>query len=84
MKIETVVGLVMAEIERAEKLHPVWPRDLIHAGMLCAEECGEMSKAILDHDERKGSKAAIITEAVHIAATAIRLLKNIAETIEND
>ena len=28
MKIEAILGLVMAEIDRAEKLHPVWPADL--------------------------------------------------------
>ena len=29
MKIEAILGLVMAEIDRAEKLHPVWPADLV-------------------------------------------------------
>lgn len=76
MKLETVIGLVMAEIERAEQLHPVWPRNLIHAGMIVAEENWELTKAILDHNERKGSELTIITEAVHTAAMAIRFLKN--------
>ena len=31
MKIEAILGLVMAEIDRAEKLHPVWPADLVKA-----------------------------------------------------
>ena len=31
MRIEAILGLVMAEIDRAEKLHPVWPTDLVKA-----------------------------------------------------
>lgn len=84
MKIETILVQIMSEIDRAEKIHPVWPRNLIHAGMVCAEEQGELTKAIMDHNERKGSKMAIITEAVHTAAMAIRFLKNIEETENNE
>lgn len=84
MKTETVIALVMAEIDRAEKIHPVWPRNLIHAGMVVAEENGELVKSILDHNERKGSRQAIITEAVHTAAMAIRFLKNIEGDTSNE
>ena len=41
MKIEAILGLVMAEIDRAEKLHPVWPTDLVKAAAIPAEEAGE-------------------------------------------
>ena len=37
MKIEAILGLVMAEIDRAEKLHPVWPADLVKAAAIPAE-----------------------------------------------
>ena len=77
MKLETVLALVMAECDRAEKIHPVWPKNLIHAGMIVTEENGELCQAILNHNERKGSKQAIVIEAVHTAAMAIRFLKNI-------
>ena len=80
MKLETVIGLVMAEIERAEKLHPVWPKNMIHASLICSEECGELAQSVLNHNEKKGSRKAISTEAVHTAAMAIRFLKN----FEND
>ena len=84
MKFETVIGLVMTEIERAEKLHPVWPRDLIRAGMILSEENGELIKAILDRDEKKGATRRIVIEAVHTAATAIRFLKNIEDPAGNE
>ena len=41
MKIETILGLVMAEIGRAETLHPVWPSDLVKAAAIPAEEAGD-------------------------------------------
>ncbi len=80
MKTEKVLALIMAEIERAEKLHPVWPYDLVKAAAVVAEEAGETLRAANTYDETKTGKQDIITEAVHTAATAIRLLKNIEET----
>ena len=79
MKIETIIGLVMAEIDRAEKLHPVWPADLVKAAAVPVEEAGELLKAANDHDEKHTSHQSIITEAVHTAASAIRFLKNLEE-----
>ena len=77
MKLENVLSMIMAECDRAERIHPVWPKNLIHAGMIVSEESGELCQSILNHNERKGSKQAIITEAIHTAAMAIRFLKNI-------
>ena len=79
MKIEAILGLVMAEIDRAEKLHPVWPTDLINAAAIPAEEAGELLKAANDCDEKHTSRQSMITEAVHTAASAIRFLKNLEE-----
>jgi len=79
MKIETILGLVMTEIDRAEQLHPVWPTDLVRAAAIPAEEAGELLKAANDHGEKHTSRQAIITEAVHTAASAIRFLKNLEE-----
>ena len=84
MKLETVIGLVMAEIDRAEKIHPVWPENHVHQCAIIAEEAGECLQASLNHDEGKGSKRQMIIEAVHTAAMAIRFLKNIEETEENE
>ena len=79
MKIETILGLVMTEIDRAEQLHPVWPTDLVRAAAIPVEEAGELLKAANDHGEKHTSRQAIITEAVHTAASAIRFLKNMEE-----
>ncbi|MDD4818551.1 MAG: hypothetical protein PHI85_11355 [Victivallaceae bacterium] len=80
MKIEKIIASVFAEIERAETLHPAWPRDPVKACSLLAEEAGEAVRAANTYDETRAGKKEIITEAIHTAATAIRLLKNIEES----
>ena len=79
MKIETIIGLVMTEIDRAEKLHPVWPTDPVKAAAIPVEEAGELLKAANDHGEKRASPREMIAEAVHTAASAIRFLKNMEE-----
>lgn len=79
MKIETILGLVMAEIDRAEKLHPVWPKDPVKAAAIPAGEAGELLKAANNHGEKNTSRRQMVTEAVHTAASAIRFLKNLEE-----
>ena len=79
MKIEIALAQIFSEIERAEKLHPDWPTSPIHQAAIVTEEAGELLQASLNHNEHKGSKKAMITEAIHTAATVMRVLKNINE-----
>ena len=77
MTLEKILALIMVEIDRAEKIHPAWPRDLVKASAIVAEEAGETLQAANNYDESRSGKQHIITETIHTAATAIRLLKNI-------
>ena len=79
MKIESALTQIFSEVERAEKLHPDWPTNPIHQAAIVTEEAGELLQASLNHNDHKGSKKAMITEAIHTAATVIRFLKNINE-----
>ena len=79
MKIEIALAQIFSEVERAEKLHPDWPTNPIHQAAIVTEEAGELLQASLNHNEHKGSKKAMITEAIHTAASVIRFLKNIKE-----
>lgn len=79
MKIEIALAQIFSEVERAEKLHPDWPTNPIHQAAIVTEEAGELLQASLNHNERRGSKKAMITEAIHTAASVIRFLKNIKE-----
>ena len=79
MKIENALAQIFSEVERAEKLHPDWPTSPIHQAAIVTEEAGELLQASLNHNEHKGSKKAMITEAIHTAASVIRFFKNINE-----
>ncbi len=80
MKTEKALGMILAELERAEKLHPAWTRDVVKGCSLIAEESGEAIRAANNFDETKTGKAEIITEVVHTAAVALRFLKNMDDT----
>ena len=79
MKIEIALAQIFSEVERAEKRHPDWPSNPIHQAAIVTEEAGELLQASLNLNEHKGSKKAIITEAIHTAASALRFLKNVEE-----
>tara|TARA_Y100000310_G_scaffold68264_1_gene63592 strand:+ start:2404 stop:2646 length:243 start_codon:yes stop_codon:yes gene_type:complete len=67
---------ISAEVDRAEKLHPRWPDDIIHAVGIIVEEAGETMQAALNHIYFGEDREKIRTEAIQTAATCIRLLKN--------
>lgn len=68
------IDLITAELARARGLHPTWPEDMIHgAGVVC-EEAGELMTAALDARYFNADPAAIDREAVHTAATCVRVL----------
>lgn len=77
MKFEHALNLVLAELERAETLHPDWPRDQVHQAAIVAEEAGELVRASLNHHYEKGPQRNMVMEAVHTAAVALRFLSNI-------
>lgn len=69
--------LVASELQSAERKHPRWPDDRIHAAAIVAEEAGELVRAALQHHYEKGEHVAIREEALHTAATAVRMIKNL-------
>lgn len=77
MTKEKAVELILAELERAEKLHPHWPVDIIHDAAIVAEESGELIQATLQYKYENGSHYKIEQEAIHTGAMAIRFLINL-------
>ena len=77
---------ILAELARAEHLHPVWPAvghrgDHVRAVGRMLEEAGETLKAVNDYEEGKGSLAHIHQEAIQAGAMAVRFLQNL-DTVE--
>ena len=74
----TVFDSVRRELNRAEKLHPVWPNDPIHVVAIVTEECGEAMREAIDvRYFRHGDRDRLEKELVQTAAMAIRALVNI-------
>lgn len=75
----SVVGDVMAEINRAVTKFPTWPTDPLHALGVVGEEFGELGKAVLQqvYEPHKNHPGDVRKEAVQTAAMAIRFLLSI-------
>jgi hypothetical protein len=71
--------LIEAEKLRAEKLHPYWPKDIIHAVSIMNEEAGESIRAALNHVYHGGSIEDIRVELIQTASTCIRCLEHLDE-----
>ena len=71
-----ILNAIVDELKRAEQKHPNWPTDTIHAAAIVGEESGELTQAALQYHYEKGSMATCQVEAIQVAVTAIRFLKN--------
>lgn len=80
MTKEKAVELILAELDRAEKLHSIWPTDKIRAAALVSEESGELVQACNNFEysyDLESLRKAMETEAIHTGAMAIRFLINL-------
>lgn len=68
---------IRRELARATSQHPRWPRDIVHAAAIVGEEAGELQQSALQATYEGGDSRAVMTEAVHTAAMALRLLLNL-------
>ena len=68
--------MMLDELVRAEKKHPVWPTNPIKQIAILAEEAGEALKEVLDWEEGKGNPQKVIDEVVQTGAMCFRFLKN--------
>jgi NTP pyrophosphatase (non-canonical NTP hydrolase) len=62
------------ELINAEKKHPGWPDDVVHASAILAEESGELTQAALDYHYSNGAAERLAEEAVQCGAMALRFL----------
>jgi hypothetical protein len=92
---EIVARSVAREVARAQELHPDWPADPVYQAAIVGEEAGELLHAALDCKfarcilpQRQPCAHETIMfcplkiEAIHVAATAVRVLIEWPETQE--
>lgn len=68
---------VEAELQRAKKMHPNWPDDRFRQLAIMQEEAGEVAKAVIDHQYKKGSTQDIESELIQTAAMCMRMLESL-------
>ena len=71
---------IFAEVERAERLNPLWPEDRVEGAAIVMEEAGEALKEALnmrpyDRNYAKSSPLLYWKELIQTAAMALRALK---------
>lgn len=71
-----IVEQILNELEKAEKKHPQWPTDVIHAAAIIAEESGELVRAALQWNYEDGNQDELKKEAIQTAAMCIRFLQH--------
>lgn len=76
----SILMQIMMEVDRATVKHPVWPECHVKQIAFVAEEAGELVRAGNQVDEGAATFTDVKTEAIHTAATAIRLLLKLPET----
>lgn len=74
MKRHETLDLILDELDRAEKKFPSWPDDFIHASAVINEEAGELTQACLQHVYDGKPAVRMVSEAVQVAAMALRFI----------
>lgn len=75
----SIIGQVIEELKRAEKIHPEWPTDIIYQASILQEETGEAVREANNYqiEGEEGAKAAFEKEVIQTAAMCLRILKNL-------
>lgn len=75
----SIYAEIEAELQRAKNIYPDYPTDLFHALAIMQEEAGEVTKAVLDYHDLKGTVSEIRTELIQTAAMCVRMLENLPD-----
>lgn len=77
VKAKSAIDSIFDELEKAEKKHPCWPEDIIHAIAIMVEEAGESMQAALDCVYDDGSIEHLKLELAQTGAMCIRALMHL-------
>lgn len=75
--IQEAISQISDELAAAEKKHPTWPTDIIHASAILNEEAGKLTQAAIDYHYHNGSLEKVRSYAARAGAMAVRVLINL-------
>lgn len=84
MQREKDIADVFIELQRAEKLHPQWPKNVFEQLAIVGEEYGEAQQAALDMNYKGAPIARYREELVQLAAMSLRILFNCGDVRNTD
>ena len=73
----TIFIPVQIELQRAEEIHPNFPKDMFQQLAIMQEEAGEVTKAVLDYHFGKDTIEHVREELIQTAAMCVRMLQNL-------
>lgn len=76
-EIDSYLMKFFYELVDAEKKHPCWPDDVVHASAILNEEAGELTQAAIDFHYSNGRTKRLEEEAIQCGAMALRFLLNL-------
>jgi len=76
-RTKNAIDAILNELFRAERLHPLWPDDPVHAVAVLAEEAGEAIRAANDMKWKGEDTVKLRRELIQTGAMAVRCLINL-------
>ena len=77
VKADAAIGLIFDELAAAEKKHPGWPEDKIHAVAIMIEEAGESMQAAIDCTYDDGKVEHLKKELAQTGAMCLQSLMHL-------
>lgn len=74
-----ILGLIIDELERAEKKYSSWPENTVHAVAIIFEKAGEMIQSAIEYEYGERTNPCLlhhVNEAIQTAAMALRFIVN--------
>jgi NTP pyrophosphatase (non-canonical NTP hydrolase) len=75
--LNSIILCITEELQRAERKHPEWPTDPVHAAAILSEESGELVRSVLRWNYENKSFFEMQDEAIQVGAMAVRFLLNL-------
>lgn len=77
MTYTKALTMIISELSAAEKKHPGWPDDPVHAVAIMVEEAGESMQAAIDLYYKGGTNDHLCVELAQTGAMALRALMHL-------